>query len=241
MKTKFLLVIFSGITFTGCFRHKHPVETSCIFILPDFTDSLAEVQNLSIEQLHKFLPDFKDQPLQGAMVKMLPITDRKYNGRYQASLPPIFDENEHNEIDRKSEIDSFEVQLERTVKQVHHHQIGLQNSYVFGTVFGALRELAECTTCTSKKLFILSDCREKSILFNAYRDVGAIQKNPEKFAALLDTHFPIKKSLTGISISIVHQPATVQEDQKYFDVIVSFLKSYLNAKGGTVTIVTNLN
>ena len=240
MRINFIF-LFSFLTvLSGCHKAGHPAGMAALAILSDLTDTMPEVQSLDANKVVSQLPENWDLSTNGVSVQFRFITDRILNSVIEVKLEPLTEGSEYNEIDRQNVIDTFNSRLQTETGLIRKMPKGRNSSIVFSSLFNALNELATYPKSVPRKLVLLSDCRENSNLFNAYKDIEELKTNPGKLKTKIEKECPVKYSLSGISVIIVHQPASVAEDE-IFDIVSKFISGILIEKGATVKIQTSLN
>ena len=215
MKSVFyLLILFTCI---ACNSSKVPGKICCTILL-DYTDTLAEVSNLTAEQIILNLGGKESLLTNGVELRFCPITAYRLNKESVISLAPApigFFEN--NEVTRKNEVDTFIMKVSTFLKEMKISKRCIGNSAIFEEISKQSDLLTECPDCTITNLIIFSDLRQNSTVLNSYASgsIESILRNPDSVIKVLDNKCPVHSSLKGILITLVHEPENTTDDAAY--------------------------
>jgi hypothetical protein len=234
MKNIFIILLCVGLL-SNCTETEYTPDINGVLTLIDITDS-ARIDRINAKDIVPMLSVFNGRSLSGASVGVSLITDLIHSPSYWVHIADE-DRDQSNELTRKVTVETFRHSLDSIYDVANSVKSGRNHSEVFRSITDALQTLLGMPY-TSKALIIVSDCHENSEQFNSYNpdEIQALVQHPER----MDSFIPVQKSLTGIEVFIVHQPASVRDD-RIFDVVSNAIKAYLTSKGAVVHIVTSLN
>lgn len=222
------------VSLSNCTHTEYIPQTDTHITLIDKTEK-ASVDRVTANDVTPMLSVFNGSPLSGASVEVSLITDLVHSPTFRVHIAPE-DRYQSNDLTRKVAVDRFRHSIDSIFNLAKVAPSGRERSEIFKAISNALQKLSE-SPGTSKTLIVVSDLHENSERLKSYKPeaLEEFQHNPDLIKSLV----PVKKSLKGIDIYLIHQPVSLGDD-KIFTIISEALKSYLESNGATVHIATSL-
>ena len=181
--------------------------------------------------------DFESDKWQGAIIRIVPLTDLSLNPIEQFSIQPARPLTS-NAFDRQSKIDSFLARIETVIKQANQDTTGRSRSELYVPITGQLNWLS-AQSAGKKTVIIFSDLMENNDWFSVLRE--------NDLKMLTDSSAQIKKlflkrtrpkDLSGIEIYLIHRSRTTDED-KLFLRMSGIYQGIFEERNANITVGAN--
>jgi hypothetical protein len=244
MKTRNILLAFIiSLSAFACNKteEEYIPNGDCLTILLDRTDEFQAPKTIKLKDFLPLLKVTSSDPTASANVRLAPITNIRFEKTYFVGIPQT-DEYSMNELERKILIDTMKEQVQAYLNVIKNTPVGMDRSSIFEQIALELNSLATCYAGNRKRMVILSDLHENTNWFNTYRpnQLDIFIGNQKCFNEKMDSNCPIRYSIKGIVINLVHQPQSVLEDDRFYK-ISELLKTYYENKGAIVHVASTLN
>lgn len=229
------IMLFIMVLSIGCAIDKketdYPLESTCVSVVSDVTDKhQLQVKANSLLQLF----NCELFPLNQCVFRIRPITDRQLTPLSFCKLPNAGETEKNNTLDdpqyRKKTIEAFYVRVREIVENFNgkYDTLGeLRNSECIRSLSTELLFLFSDTS-SRKYLVVYSNLREKSDLYDSYKNEGV---SSEMFASIIEDSKLLPEKLIGITVIFVFEAKDRQED-KIFMKLAEGYKMVIERRGG---------
>ena len=202
----------------------------------DFID-LTSIDRISInaDELYDAM-GFNTNKWQSAEIRIVPLTDISITEVRQASISaakPLYS----NEYEREDQIAVFKSTLQELINKANTDTGGRQQSELYIPIAVELNQwIKENKDISGKRVNIFSDMYQYSSWFSVYNPAHyyLLQSDPEGTYHIFQKEVPLP-DLSGITIRIIYQPKSVEDDRR-FRVVAGFFKYMFEKHGAKVEI-----
>lgn len=242
-KRNIILAFIISLSAFACNRpdEEYIPNGDCLTILLDRTDEFQASKSINLKDFLPLLKVTTTDPTASANIRLAPITNIRFEKTYFVEIPQT-DEYSMNELERKALIDTMKEQVQGYLNVIKNTPIGKDRSSIFEQIALELNSLATCYAGNRKRMVIFSDLLENTSWFNSYKSnqLEIFIGNQKCFNEKMDLNCPIRHSIKGIIINLVHQPQSIIEDDRFYK-ISELLKTYYENKGAIVHVSSTLN
>lgn len=235
MKTK--IILFMLMPLMGCDYYRNLKQngtTDAISIIKDETDTMIAFSQF--ESL-KLLTNSDLQTNNGIKIKFTSIKNVRLTDERHFTLNPS--NRLKNQVERKSEIDSFKYAVNLFFKSSQKTYSTIGNSAVFEKLSSELEWISKLNVDGKKGLIIFSDLLQNipNQPLNMYKaeSIDLLKSDPHVFDSIYLNSYPIPNKLHGIKVYFIYRPNSIVKDQ-IFMLVASRLKVILENRGCKVEL-----
>ncbi|TAL59487.1 MAG: hypothetical protein EPN85_09265 [Bacteroidetes bacterium] len=235
MRTAVILLLISIAVFiTSCMVKKQ--TTTEVATFTDLTGiHIAEPSIKDIMHLY----DFDAHKWNGGVFRSSTITNVSFNQTDQVNIQAENEWSSSFPLQRAEKINQFQKSIEDIITKNKQIPVGKNNSSIYFPIAEELNRLSQSTS-ERKYLLIYSDLMENNPVFSFYKKekLNEISATPDSIKNVLESQLKIK-TLGGITIYLIYQPANTTEDEQY-KIVSKFYKELFENKGARVIITANI-
>jgi hypothetical protein len=227
-----------GCNFSKQVEHSKPLSTS-VTVAVDPSDTRVYYPTPD-EVLRQF--NFRERPEAACKLRLRLIGDRRHTPSKTLWLADAgTTEAGNTNFDPRHRERNLEAFINRVRSEMasFYNAIDTSNALQFSEIHQTITdELWRLSKDSSdrKLLLAITDCREKSDLFDSYRTKNF---NIKDVAAKLTNAYPLPDNLRGITVIFLFSPRDREEDGAY-DQCLELFRYMLDSRGATVEVKTNL-
>lgn len=245
MKTSIIILML--IPLMGCEYYSNLKKygtTDVVGIIKDETDTMIAFSRFETSKLlpSNLLSNSGFQSTNGLKIKFTSIKNVRLTDERIFNLNPS--NGLMNQIERKSEIDSFKNNVNMYLRNRQRAYSTIGNSAVFEKISSELEWISKLNVDGKKCIIVFSDLRQNipNHPLNMYKveSISILRTNPNSFDSIYISAYPLPNELSGITIKFIYQPASIEDDQ-IFLLIANRIKGLLEKRGAIVYISGSLS
>lgn len=183
---------------------------------------------------------FNSNKWQSARERVVTLTDVSLNAVGQTSISsakPLYS----NEYERDEQVQYFKSRLQELINYANSDMGGRLKSELYIPIAKELDQwLKENSERSNKRVNIFSDMYQHSSWFSVYNNAHyyLLQSDQEGTYQIFQKEYPLP-NLSGLTINIIYQPKSV-EDDKRFRIVSGFFLWMFERHGASVGIIASL-